>query len=414
MLQKYHAGRVARVAGGIAGTVLGVCFLVWTVLFGLYTGGLGGLLFGFVWPATLFAAGLGYVYGWRRARTDANLERHFELAGRTFSLEIRSVAWPLTALAVLLPVSAMTAFVMIGPWQLLLLSASIFPWQLGLIYYSWRMARGVPVTLGYVVRVALVLAVLGVMGLGAAQGMNEILLLATSALFGALWTASRALIRFERRRLAAATEVREQPERLRAIVLDEDRDDAARIMAMYTLARTGSRQHIFPVIDDALNSNHAVSAAALDLARDLRHRPPVSRVARNFYHGARRSVGVACELAASSRDPELEQPLLVVLGEAIRNGETELALLAIRALASCGTIASVDPLRRVRRNAVISQSIWDAADEAVSAIRAREMPSAGGGQLSLAEENSAAGAVSFPKAEAGALSPAISTSTGAS
>lgn len=410
-LQKYFAGRISRVVAGIAGTALGALFVVIGVVLKLKKPELMWLLFGTVWPLTFAAGCLGHIFAQRRARAHHGLEKRFELAGRTFSLEIRSIAWPLTGLAVLLPISAIAAFVPLRSWQFLELAARIFPWQLAIIYFSWRIARCVPINFSFVARVIAALVFFGWITTGS---KIEPLVLLTTGVFALLWASARKLIARERRGLAAATEVHEQPERLRAIVLDEDRDDAARIMAMYTLARAGSRMHIFPVIDDALNANHAVSAAALDLARDLRHRPPPARLARNFYHGARRSAAVACELAADSRDPQLEQPLVTLLGEAVKSNDMELAVLAIRALATCGTIASVEVLRTARGISLISNAVRDAADDSINAIQARLMPHAAGGQLSLAEENTAAGAVSFPNAEAGALSPARSTSTGAS
>lgn len=422
MSRRVYAARAGRTVGGFIGAVLALVFAVFIVFLNSDRWLNCGRLFLSAWPIAV-AIGTGtFLTVWALPRrADQN---PFELAGRAYALEVKSIAWPLTALALLVPLTVQYLVLDVYDveyrfaywmkfWML-----TTGPSHALLVYFSKKLARGVPSFSRFAVKAWCAITASGLLGAFLFALMTtrrmpglEILivfvLLTGSFALGFLpaWYSARAIIDGERNDIAKSTASFDAPPRLRKMILDEDIGENARIMALYALARSGVHGLLMPAIEDALFSpSAAVSAAALDLAHHLRHRPAVAGMTRMLAHEERRTVLVACEIAKAMRDPALERVLIAVLARATPMNDSALAVAAIGAIAACGTPSSIEVLWQVKGMRWLNGEVKETAEEAIERIQCRAQLDGDGGELSIATRSGNEGAISLPQSERGALS----------
>src|SRR5689334_9858039 len=103
MSRRIYAARAGRTVGGFAGAFLALVFGVFIAFLNSDRWLNCGRLFLSAWPIAV-AVGTGtFLAAWSLPRSDE--ESPFELAGRAYALEVKSIAWPLTALALLVPLT---------------------------------------------------------------------------------------------------------------------------------------------------------------------------------------------------------------------------------------------------------------------------------------------------------------------
>src|SRR5262245_2122365 len=103
MSRRIYAARAGRTIGGALGAFLALVFGVF-IAFVKSDGWLNcGRLFLSAWPTAVAVGTVTFLVAW--ALPPRRGESPFELAGRAYALEVKSISWPLTAIALLVPLT---------------------------------------------------------------------------------------------------------------------------------------------------------------------------------------------------------------------------------------------------------------------------------------------------------------------